>query len=223
VFNYVNLHVYHYAGNNPVKYTDPDGRLVKWVKGEGVSDEQMAAVVVEAGKLMNSGTEAGRRFKELSESKDVTVRINVNEGGHTQCDARNWDNATNGGGSDSVVDINVNARGNYKDETVGYSIGTSLAHEVSGHAYDNYKGTSPYNGSPNAGSWSGLFRSEQNAVAMENEYRAHKGLDQRGKYGPFMDMPMYSKEQKNWFVYPGRVIGDTYIKFRGSLVKWNSK
>jgi hypothetical protein len=28
VFNVVNLHVYHYAGNNPVKYTDPDGRKV---------------------------------------------------------------------------------------------------------------------------------------------------------------------------------------------------
>jgi RHS repeat-associated protein len=27
VFNYVNLHAYHYAGNNPVKYTDPDGRI----------------------------------------------------------------------------------------------------------------------------------------------------------------------------------------------------
>ena len=26
VFNLVNLHVYHYAGNNPVKYTDPTGR-----------------------------------------------------------------------------------------------------------------------------------------------------------------------------------------------------
>jgi hypothetical protein len=25
VFNYVNLHVYHYAGNNPVKLVDPDG------------------------------------------------------------------------------------------------------------------------------------------------------------------------------------------------------
>ena len=26
VYNTVNLHLYHYAGNNPVKYTDPDGR-----------------------------------------------------------------------------------------------------------------------------------------------------------------------------------------------------
>ena len=26
IYNTVNLHLYHYAGNNPVKYTDPDGR-----------------------------------------------------------------------------------------------------------------------------------------------------------------------------------------------------
>jgi RHS repeat-associated protein len=28
VFNLVNLHVYHYAGNNPVKYQDPEGRKI---------------------------------------------------------------------------------------------------------------------------------------------------------------------------------------------------
>jgi len=28
IYNYVNFHVYHYGGNNPVKYIDPDGRHV---------------------------------------------------------------------------------------------------------------------------------------------------------------------------------------------------
>ena len=32
VFNYVNLHAYHYAGNNPVKLVDPDGEDLKdWI------------------------------------------------------------------------------------------------------------------------------------------------------------------------------------------------
>ncbi|MDR2181558.1 MAG: hypothetical protein LBN92_02650, partial [Treponema sp.] len=30
VYNYVNLHVYHYAGNNPVVLTDPDGRDLRY-------------------------------------------------------------------------------------------------------------------------------------------------------------------------------------------------
>ncbi|MDR2073541.1 MAG: RHS repeat-associated core domain-containing protein, partial [Spirochaetaceae bacterium] len=31
VFSTVNLHVYHYAGNNPVRYTDPTGRDIRVV------------------------------------------------------------------------------------------------------------------------------------------------------------------------------------------------
>jgi hypothetical protein len=34
VFNYVNLHVYHYAGNNPVKYVDPDGERIQIPNGD---------------------------------------------------------------------------------------------------------------------------------------------------------------------------------------------
>jgi len=30
VFNIINMHAYHYAGNNPVKYVDPDGEAI-WI------------------------------------------------------------------------------------------------------------------------------------------------------------------------------------------------
>jgi RHS repeat-associated protein len=40
VFNLVNLHLYHYAGNNPVKFTDPDGRENKDALGIDIDQLQ---------------------------------------------------------------------------------------------------------------------------------------------------------------------------------------
>jgi len=52
VFNYVNLHLYHYAGNNPVKYTDPDGRTPKSPM------EKQVDAVAKVGTFLNENKEA---------------------------------------------------------------------------------------------------------------------------------------------------------------------
>ncbi|QSI04911.1 RHS repeat-associated core domain-containing protein [Treponema pedis] len=45
IYNTVNLHVYHYAGNNPIKYIDPDGRETKQ-SGKGTIDEPFIQITV---------------------------------------------------------------------------------------------------------------------------------------------------------------------------------
>jgi hypothetical protein len=60
VFNTVNLHLYHYAGNNPVKYVDPDGRssdieemarsllykAVAFIQKEATTDEEKSVATI---------------------------------------------------------------------------------------------------------------------------------------------------------------------------------
>jgi hypothetical protein len=61
VFNIVNLHTYHYAGNNPVKYLDPDGRIGQGQKNGGITSGQALRMIMALSEIYYTGE------KEVSE------------------------------------------------------------------------------------------------------------------------------------------------------------
>jgi hypothetical protein len=79
VFNYVNLHAYHYAGNNPVKLTDPDGRDVYNMTGEDivVIDDKGVAYLVHDGE-MHEGRIDGVRFSDGTVAKVTDENYLIN-------------------------------------------------------------------------------------------------------------------------------------------------
>ncbi len=56
VYNTVNMHVYHYAGNNPVKLVDPDGETPRSYKIVDVSASEAAGRRIECYKFTSSGS-----------------------------------------------------------------------------------------------------------------------------------------------------------------------
>ena len=66
VYNTVNLHLYHYAGNNPVKYTDPDGKAEEL--GSNSSDHLLVRRT-DDGKY--SIVDGGNHYNYMDENKTV--------------------------------------------------------------------------------------------------------------------------------------------------------
>jgi RHS repeat-associated protein len=87
VFNYVNMHVYHYAGNNPIKYIDPDGREDEYLPSRGLIEkfdrliEDIAGTefgktregqyIVESLRYLNAVKHI--RIKDLNEGRDIVA------------------------------------------------------------------------------------------------------------------------------------------------------
>jgi hypothetical protein len=80
VFNLLNLAVYHYAGNNPVKYTDPDGKLQTWYQAALTAAASFASKNLGLGEIMRSATEvvATRNVYEgISVNGDIFYKDNI--------------------------------------------------------------------------------------------------------------------------------------------------
>jgi RHS repeat-associated protein len=131
VFNLVNLHVYHYAGNNPVKYTDPDGEEIKVQihRAFGFTSYYHASI-----KITLDSTELIEAFQE--EKHFVDNKIPGNKG----------DQYITIGGTASkgllIGKINRNSDKNDKNKKGSYLItGIDEVKAVKGilKAYDDYK------------------------------------------------------------------------------------
>ena len=81
VFNYVNLHVYHYAGNNPVKYTDPDGTknyvIIAMFPGGG--SENVGTTFVDAAETRKKEIESSSEFNGTEDTVTVYTVDSVKE------------------------------------------------------------------------------------------------------------------------------------------------
>ncbi len=197
IYNQVNFQVYHYGGNNPVKYVDPDGRVIEWEKADNVSDEDFQKAKDMGENIKNSDTEAGARWR-AAEASDRVVTIEVSND--------IWDNNIAVPGNDdklgffdkikSGLGIGGNAfirfdpddSNNLRDGAKGIPEAT-LAHEMA-HAYLMMAGRNP---------WTRKGR-EMDATAVENQYRYSMNIILQPNEKKIREFYGYGSRDYNWAV-----------------------
>ena len=90
IFNIVNSQLYHYAGNNPVKYTDPDGKVINT---SNLNDTQLKIYNKARNELMK--TQRGKEIIEKLEGAPVEFTIQMSDKLNNKYDPNNktvtWD------------------------------------------------------------------------------------------------------------------------------------
>ena len=104
VFNTVNLQVYHYAGNNPVKYVDPDGKAINRMHLFGVACYLGATAIVGAEVFASVATGGGAlvispEAAALAESLVVTGAASITIGNAIESGKNSTGLLTNGLGN----------------------------------------------------------------------------------------------------------------------------
>ncbi|OQW89632.1 MAG: hypothetical protein BWK78_07565 [Thiotrichaceae bacterium IS1] len=74
VFNTVNLNLYHYAGQNPVKYVDPDGHFAIAIPigyAVGVAIVKTVAVVATGFVALYIGDQVGSKIRDITKTETI--------------------------------------------------------------------------------------------------------------------------------------------------------
>jgi RHS repeat-associated protein len=157
IFNLVNLHVYHYAGNNPVKYVDPDGRELDLSE----LDETQHAKFEEAyNKLLETDRGMVIIAKLVFSENKYTVKMNniFDDGYAPNTRTINWDPELGAmSGDDKVLTPTL---------LLGHELGHAFMHETQRGSSEQL----------------GIFNENLNIQLNENPIARQLGLGVRSDY-----------------------------------------
>ncbi len=171
-----NFNRYWYANNNPYKFTDPDGRIVKISSENTKSDKKKIADAIDKLLETKSGAEA---FKKLNDSKNIFII--KKDGSRIRTQASDQSKAEKKESVGATIFFDPDKKTGGKDSTgstkrPGY---VDLAHEF-GHAVALDNGTQSFD--------KGIFKegttppSEVQSMELENAVRQEHGLPLRPSY-----------------------------------------
>jgi RHS repeat-associated protein len=181
------INLYAYVGNDPGNARDPDGRRIIY-SGTASDIRDLKRIVRD---VVRSDTEFAKRHQVLVSSRlehEVRFLDRKSEVGDVRNDPRmqsiseRRENASNGVGigSTTYIDRNTVALGpkGLGGTEISATPQDQVAHDLFSHGYDKNQGTQPLGLDP----ITGVRRSEERAVDVENIYRRSKGETVRVAY-----------------------------------------